>query len=154
VLSHNSARSAVKLGYNNVAVFSAGYPAWVKEYGAGTSAVAAKSSKGEGTIAVAAFEKILKEDPNSVHLIDVRAAKEFDTGHMKTAANIPVNELEKKVKSLPVDKPIVFVCSTGARSGEAFYMLQDLRPELKKVSYVDAEIAFNKDGTYKITTKP
>jgi hypothetical protein len=33
-------------------------------------------------------------------------------------------------------------------------MLQDLRPELKKVSYVDAEIAFNKDGTYKITTKP
>jgi rhodanese-related sulfurtransferase len=154
VLSHNSARSAVKLGYSDVAVFSTGYPAWVKEFGAGASAVAAKSAKGDGTITIAAFEKILKEDPNSVYLIDVRAPKEFEAGHMKTAVNIPVNELEKKVKSLPADKPIIFVCATGARSGEAFYMLQDMRPELKKVSYMDAEIACNKDGTYKITPKP
>lgn len=126
----------------------------MKEYGAGSSSVAAKTGKGEGTIEIAAFEKILKEDPNSVYLIDVREPKEFEAGHLKTAVNIPVKELQKQVKSLPEDKPIVFVCTTGARSGESFYMLQDLRPELKKVSYVDADIAFNKDGTYKITRKP
>jgi rhodanese-related sulfurtransferase len=134
-------------------VFSAGYPAWVKEYGAGSSAVAAKAGKAEGTIDLAAFEKILKEDPNSVYLIDVRDPTEFEAGHMKTAINIPVKELQKQVNSLRADKPIIFVCTTGSRSGECFYMLQDLRKDLKKVYYVDADIAFNKDGTYKITPK-
>jgi len=64
--------------------------------------------------------------------------------------NIPTDELEKKVKSLSDDKPIVFACNTGAKSGEAYYMLQDLRPDLKKVYYLDAECKYNKDGTYKI----
>jgi rhodanese-related sulfurtransferase len=125
----------------------------VKEYGAGLTAVAAKSGKAEGTIDIAAFEKILKENPGIVHLIDVREPKEFEAGHLKTAVNIPVKELQKQVKTLGADKPIIFVCATGARSGECFYMLQDLRKDLKNVSYVDADIAFNKDGTYKITPK-
>jgi rhodanese-related sulfurtransferase len=134
-------------------VFSAGYPAWVKEFGAGTTAVAAKAGKAEGTIEIAAFEKIVKENPQSVYLIDVREPKEFESGHLKGAINIPVKEIQKQVKTLKDDKPIVFVCATGARSGECFYMLQDLRKDLKKVFYVDADIAFNKDGTYKITSK-
>jgi len=125
----------------------------VKEYGAGSTAVAAKAGKAEGTIDLAAFEKILKEDPNSVYLIDVRDPTEFEAGHMKTAINIPVKELQKQVNSLRADKPIIFVCTTGSRSGECFYMLQDLRKDLKKVYYVDADISFNKDGTYKITPK-
>ena len=83
-------------------------------------------------------------------LIDVRDPDEFADGHFKNAVNIPVDDLEKKVATLPADKPIVFVCSTGARSGESFYMLMDLRPELKKVYYLEAEIAFKKDGSYTI----
>lgn len=125
----------------------------MKEYGAGSSSVAAKAGKAEGTMDIAAFEKILKEDPNSVRIIDVRDPKEFEAGHLKTAINIPVKELQKQVKSLPADKPIIFVCSTGARSGECFYMLQDMRKDLKQVYYIDADITFNKDGTYKITPK-
>ncbi len=82
--------------------------------------------------------------------MDVRDTDEFATGHFKTAVNIPVDQLEEKVNSLPTDKPIVFVCSTGARSGESFYMLQDMRPELKKVYYLEAEVNFNPDGSYKI----
>ena len=62
-----------------------------------------------------------------------------------------MEELEGKVESLPSDKPIVFVCGTGARSGESYYMLQDLRPELKRVFYVEGEITFKKDGAYAIT---
>jgi len=64
--------------------------------------------------------------------------------------NIPTDDLEKMVASLPADKPIVFVCATGARSGEAYYMLQDLRPSLKKAYYLEGEITFRKDGSYKI----
>jgi rhodanese-related sulfurtransferase len=84
----------------------------------------------------------------------VRDPDEFTAGHFQTAVNIPVAELEDKVDTLPTDKPIVFVCSTGARSGESYYMLQDIKPELKKVYYLEAEVEYSKDGSYKIKKSP
>lgn len=130
-------------------VFAAGYPAWKKEMGAGV-AVQVKAGAEEGTIEIATFEKIINESPDSVMLIDVRDPDEFAAGHFKSSVNMPTDVLEAKVDTLPSDKPIVFVCSTGARSGEAYYMLQDLRPELKEVYYLEAEIIFEKDGAYTI----
>ncbi|MEN8246003.1 MAG: rhodanese-like domain-containing protein [Thermodesulfobacteriota bacterium] len=131
-------------------VFAAGYPAWKKEMGVGTAAVPVKAGAEEGSIEIATFEKILNESPDSIMLIDVRDADEYAAGHFKTAVNMPTEELEANVATLPSDKPIVFVCSTGARSGEAYYMLQDLRPELKEVYYLEAEIIIKKDGAYTI----
>jgi rhodanese-related sulfurtransferase len=148
-LSHKGAAKAIALGHTNVKVFSAGYPAWKKV--AKSASMAVKGGAEEGSIDIANFKEILTQRPESVMLVDVRDADEFSTGSFKTAVNIPVEELEAKVKTLPADKPIIFVCGTGARSGESFYMLQDLRPELKKVFYVEGEIEFKKDGTYEIT---
>lgn len=156
-LSHKSASKSIKMGYTNVKVFSAGYPAWqemaAKSGNSSTVAQESQVKKGalEGAIETAAFEKIIAENPSSVMLIDVRDPDEFAKGALKTAVNIPVDKLESQVKTLPSDKPIVFVCGTGARSGEAFYMLKDLRPELKEVYYVEAEIKFGSDGSCKIT---
>ncbi len=84
----------------------------------------------------------------------MRDPDEFAAGHFRTAVNIPVGELEEKVDTLPADKPIVFACSTGARSGESFYMIQDIKPELKKVYYLEAEVEYSKDGSYKIKKNP
>jgi len=132
-------------------VFAAGYPAWKAYVSAAESAtVKIKAGAEEGTIEIATFEKILKENPGSIFLIDVRDPDEFSAGHFKTAVNMPVDDLEKKVKTLPTDKPIVFVCQTGARSGESFYMVKDLRPDIKEVYFLEAEIAYEKDGSYKI----
>jgi len=130
-------------------VFAAGYPAWKKEMAAAAPAKVTAGAE-EGTIEIAAFEKILKENPESIMLIDVRDADEYAAGTFKIAVNIPTDDLESKISSLPSDKPIVFVCSTGARSGEAYYMVQDIRPELKNVYYLEAEAIFNKDGSYTI----
>ena len=141
----------MQLGYTDVKVFADGYPAWVKAFGAAPAAVAVKAGAEEGSIDVATFEKIIKENPQSIMLIDVRDADEYAAGSFKTAVNIPTDELEKKIASLPADKPIVFVCNTGARSGEAFYMVQDIRPEMKKVYYLEAETIYSKDGSVKIT---
>ena len=131
-------------------VFAAGYPAWKKAYGAAPAAVQVKAGAEEGSIDIAIFEKILKENPQSIMLIDVRDADEYAAGSFKTAVNIPTDELEKKIATLPTDKPILFVCNTGARSGEAYYMVQDVRPQMKKVYYLEAETIFNKDGSVKI----
>jgi rhodanese-related sulfurtransferase len=154
-LSHKSAAKAIKIGYKNVKVFAAGYPAWEKAYGASASAaVAIKVGTEEGSIDIAAFKKIIKEKPDSIFLIDVRDADEFSTGSFKTAFNIPTDKLEKEIQSLSDAKPVVFICSTGARSGEAYYMVKDLRPKFKDVYYLEAELTFNKDGSFKITKAP
>jgi len=130
-------------------VFGAGYPAWKKIAGTTASAVAINTGDDEA-IDIAIFKKIISQNPDSIQLIDVRDKDEYAAGHFKTAVNIPTDELEKQIKTLSDAKPIVFVCNTGAKSGEAYYMLQDLRPDLKKVQYLDAECTYSADSTYKI----
>ena len=156
-LSHKSAKKAIALGYTKVKVFAAGYPAWKTAYGSSAAAAAKpaatqlKNGKEEGSIDTAMFADIVKNKPESIYLIDVRDADEFADGSFKTAVNMPVDTLEEKIKTLPTDKPIVFVCGTGARSGESYYMVQDLRPEMKSVYYLEGELTFSKDGSFKIT---
>ncbi len=147
-MSHKSASKAGKLGYENVFVFAAGYPAWVKLAGK-SEKIEIKGGEEEGSIDLVLFQKILKENPDSIMLIDVRDPDEFATGHLPGAINITNDELEKQLKTMKIDKPLVFVCATGARSGEAYYMVQDLRPDIKKVYYVEATITY-KDGGFEV----
>ena len=159
-LSSDSAEKAVKLGYSNVKVVPEGYPAWEKLYGAGptteTAAVAAtpalQAGKESGTITVTSFEKIFKEAPGTIHVVDVRDPAEMASGAFKGTIAFPINTLEKRIEELPSDKPIVFVCGTGARSGEAHDMAKLYRPALKTY-FLDADIKWNKDGSYSIVEK-
>lgn len=150
-LSHKSAKKAIELGYQDVKIFAKGYPEWKKTYGASVSTVQASKGEVEGSIDIDQFENILTTNPDSIVLIDVRDSDEFAKGSFKTAINIPVEDLEKKIKDFSAEKPIIFACSTGARSGEAFYMAKDIREDLTDVFYVEAQIDFNADGTYQIT---
>ena len=153
-LSHKSAAKAIALGYTNVKVFAEGYPAWVAYAGKPATqpaaATAIKAGTEEGSIDHNEFRRIMAETPESVYLVDVRDADEFKKGSLKNAVNIPVDNLEEKIKSLPADKPIVFICGTGARSGESYYMVQDVRPELKNVFYVDGEMTIKSDGSFSL----
>lgn len=161
-LSASSAEKAVKLGYTQVKVVPEGYPAWEKLYGAGPTsapsagsaapAVAIEPGKESGTIAVASFEKIYRDAPDTVHLIDVREPREFESGTFKGAWNFPINSLEKRIEELPSDKPIVFFCGAGGRSGEAHDMAKLYRSGLKTY-FLDADIKWSKDGTYTIVAK-
>ena len=151
-LSHKSAAKAIDLGYTNVKVFAEGYPAWMAYAGNASAATVAstaiKAGVEEGSIDHTEFRRIVGERPESIYLVDVRDADEFKKGSLKTAVNIPVDDLEEKIKALPADKPIVFICGTGARSGESYYMVQDVRPGLKNVFYLDGEMTINKDGSF------
>jgi rhodanese-related sulfurtransferase len=148
-LSHKSAAKAIALGYTNVKVFSAGYPAWKKTV-ASAAPVDVRAGKEEGSIDIKTFKQIMAQNPESIMLIDVRDKDEFETGSLKTAVNIPVEELEEKIDTLPLDTPIVFICGTGARSGESYYMVQDVRPEMKNVFYLDAEMSIHEDGSFEL----
>lgn len=163
VLSDKSADKARALGYTSVKAYSEGYPAWAKAFpdavvggeAAAAPAPAPKAldiqpGKDKGTIAAMSFDKLYRETPEAALFVDVRDAKEFATGPLKGAINIPIGQLEKRVGELPTGKPVVFLCGTGGRAGEAYDTTKLLRPEVTAY-FLDADVTFNADGTYKIT---
>ncbi len=53
-------------------------------------------------------------------IVDVRSKEEFRSGHIKGAKNIPLPGLNAKLKELKsYEKPIIFCCASGMRSGQA-----------------------------------
>ncbi len=73
--------------------------------------------------------------PNEVHLnptlytiIDVRTSQEFsgELGHIDGATLHTLDSLGEKIKTIPTTKPIVFVCRSGARSGQAAAYAQSI----------------------------
>ena len=161
-LSPNSAEKARKLGYTNVKTYALGHPDWLKLYGAPKAAAAPAAAGGapkagvkielgkeKGSISTAWFERVMKENPGALLVIDIRDPKEYAAGTIKGAVNIPMAELAQKIGSLPADQVIVFICSTGARSGEAYDTAKLLRAELD-VYFLDAKVRYGGDGTFSI----
>lgn len=155
-LSSDSAAKAVKLGYTQVKVVPEGYPGWVKLYGAGPTAGAAvpkvviQTTADKDAIAIPSFEKILREAPDSVVLIDVRDPAEFAKGTFKGAINMPVATVETRAVDLPADKPIIFFCSAGGRSGDALDKARKVNPKIKAY-FLDANVKWTLEGAYAIT---
>ncbi|MCW9033760.1 MAG: rhodanese-like domain-containing protein [Rhodospirillales bacterium] len=155
-LSPKSALKAKALGYTNIMLFQGGYPEWKMAYGEGAmgnepfemaKAGAIEAGPDGDTITVASFNAILKDKPDSVHFYDVRDATEYAKGSIPGAVNLPVEDIEAKMDTLPTDKPIVFVCSTGARSGEAYDIVKMLKEDMK-VYFLDATITYHGEGKY------
>jgi len=166
VLSDKSAEKARKLGYTNVFTYPPGHPEWEAAHGGSAAATAPATGgapaaapvaalvpgKEKGTVTVASFQQLWTTNPGAVMLIDVRDAKEYANGAIKGAVNLPINDLEKKVGTLPTDKPVIFICGTGARSGEAYDMVKLYRAEVQAF-FLDAEAKFMADGSYTMKQK-
>lgn len=53
-------------------------------------------------------------------IIDVRTREEFNGGNVAGSINIPLNEVvEREQEILDMQKPILFCCLSGGRSGQA-----------------------------------
>lgn len=165
VLSDKSAEKAKTLGYTSVLTYPEGYPEWEKLHGAppvattasGTATAKAATAtlvpgKEKGSVTVESFEQAWKANSAAIMLVDVRDAREFASGTIKGAVSLPINDLEKKIGTLPTDKPVVFICGTGARSGEAYDTVKLLRGEVQAY-FIDADIKFNNDGAYSMVQK-
>ena len=62
---------------------------------------------------------------NGSPIIDVRTPAEFANGHADSSINIPLNEIETRVKEIQeMDQPIVLCCASGVRSGRAMNFLR------------------------------
>src|SRR5690606_10385980 len=95
------------------------------------------SAKDPVNIAGFAASNILKGDADVFHWdevagldrekamhIDVRTKMEYDIGTIEGAANIPVDELRRRINELPADKDIYLFCQAGLRGYVAARMLR------------------------------
>jgi hydroxyacylglutathione hydrolase len=61
---------------------------------------------------------------NAVHILDVRAASEFVTGHVPHAINIAHTRLGLRVDELPSDRPLAVHCESGGRAASAVSLIE------------------------------
>jgi phage shock protein E len=70
----------------------------------------------------AAIEAYLKE---GAVVIDVRTVEEFEGGHVSGSKNIVLNSIPGKVAEIKkMNKKVIAVCRSGARSGQATSFLK------------------------------
>ena len=76
--------------------------------------------------------KNMKNKNDNVWIIDVRANDEYLTKHIEGAINIPLQDIDKKLKSLIINKQdiIIMYCEYGGRSKKAYM-------KLKKAGYLN-----------------
>lgn len=58
-------------------------------------------------------------------IIEVRTPAEFQSGHPKGAVNIPLQNIESKIKDIKkMKQPIIVCCASGMRSASAKAILE------------------------------
>jgi phage shock protein E len=58
-------------------------------------------------------------------IIDVRSPQEYDAGHIKGSKNIPLGQIANRAQDLKASNlPIICVCASGMRSGNAASILK------------------------------
>ena len=63
-------------------------------------------------------------------IIDVRTIKEFESGSVEGARNIPLGDLSRNIDEIKqMKKPIITCCASGMRSGAAVKQLESYRIE-------------------------
>jgi len=66
-------------------------------------------------------------------LIDVREPQEWQAGHAQGARHIPLAQLDQRQRELPVGRPIITVCRSGARSARAASLLAEQGREVSNL---------------------
>lgn len=61
---------------------------------------------------------------NGAIILDVRTKEEYKQGHANNSINIPLDNLNRNLSKLKKDKPIITVCESGMRSGNAAGLLK------------------------------
>lgn len=71
------------------------------------------------------IDKLVEEN---AFFLDVRTEEEYQYGHIKTAINIPIDDLRSRINEIRVEKdtPIYVNCESGARSYNAICILNNL----------------------------
>jgi rhodanese-related sulfurtransferase len=67
-------------------------------------------------------KKLIENTPN-LQLIDVREEFEYQEGHIENSILIPLGQLMERLDELNPEVPILLICRSGNRSGQAAAIL-------------------------------
>lgn len=84
--------------------------------------------QGAATAGLSPAGAVLLINREKAVVVDVSEPSEFAAGHLGSAKNIPLGELEAKLVATVKNKtlPLILVCQTGARSGRAVAIAKKL----------------------------
>ena len=74
-------------------------------------------------LTVSEVSQVIKE--MDVAIIDVREEYEYNEGHIEGAALLPLGEIPDRIDEIPKDVPVILVCRSGNRSGQAYQYLTE-----------------------------
>ena len=82
--------------------------------------------RGAGGPSVGTLEATMLINQKDAVVIDVREPGEFAQSHILNARNVPLGEIEARIKELErfKAKPVIVSCATGNRSGSAASVLR------------------------------
>ena len=63
-------------------------------------------------------------------LVDVRSGSEFAAGHVPTAVNIPLDQIEARLDDLNIELPITLICQTGTRARMTANLLESCQRQI------------------------
>ena len=74
--------------------------------------------RGGGGARVSASDAVQLINKHDAVIVDIREANEFAAGHILNARNIPLKDIESRVKELAKfkEKPVIVTCDSGNRS--------------------------------------
>jgi len=150
------ARELIKSGQTNVQVVEGGLLGWQAAGYAVESGVPALTKVAyapkprPGAIAVDEFNKLARNTPVDVLILDVRNQDEANAGMIKGAMLIPDEDLAARMAEVPKDKRVIAHCSTGIRAEMAYHKLKDAG---YKAGFLNADIEVDKAGNFKVTAK-
>lgn len=74
----------------------------------------------------ARLERLIREGKPASLLVDVRTPAEYESGHIPTALNIPVDVIGTRPPAVDMAALIIVYCRSGSRSAAARKILVDL----------------------------
>lgn len=87
-----------------------------------------------GKMEVITFDEYSTYNKENTILLDVRSEIEFNTGHIKGAINIPVDNLRERLSELDKDKEIIEYCQVGLRGYIASRILSQKGYKVKNIT--------------------
>ena len=89
--------------------------------------------KNDGTYPTVSVQDLKTAVDSGAYVLDVRTPEEFAGGHIASAINLPLDQVEARSSEVPSDKPVYVICRSGNRSKQASDILKKAGKDVKNV---------------------
>lgn len=82
-----------------------------------------------------AFKEQFELSRDSVFVLDIRGAEDFNAGHLEGAVNIPFGQVGQKINEIPKDKEVAVICYSGQTASQTVGVLKMAGYNAKVILY-------------------